>query len=99
MCNIASSRIISLSWGAKKKEPKNSSNSCICVGDCVTVANHGNHSLQLAEICSIDYSTKSAIVKWDVTRKKDSVDLGDCKKYDEMDVSQRKHNQQISILT
>jgi hypothetical protein len=29
-------------------------------------------------------------VKWDVTLKKDMVDLGDCKKYDEMDVSQRK---------
>ncbi len=30
-------------------------------------------------------------MKWDVTLKKDMVDLGDCKKYDELDVSQRKH--------
>ena len=29
-------------------------------------------------------------MKWDVTRKKDIVDLGDCKKNDEMDVSQKK---------
>jgi hypothetical protein len=29
-------------------------------------------------------------VKWDVTWKKDMADLGDCKKYDEKDVSQRK---------
>ncbi len=27
---------------------------------------------------------------WDVTQKKDTVDLGDCKKNDEMDVSQKK---------
>ncbi len=90
LCNIALSRIISLSWGAKKKESKNSRNSCLCVGDRVTVANHGNHWQQPAEICRKDYSTKIAIVKWDVTQKRDPVDLGDCKKYDEVDVSQRK---------
>ncbi len=37
LCNIASSQIISLSWGAKKKESKNSDALCICVGDCVSV--------------------------------------------------------------
>jgi hypothetical protein len=77
LCNIALSTIISLSWGANKKEFKNSPNSCLCVGDHVTVENHGKHWIQLAEICSIDYSTKLAIVKWDVTGKKDTVD---CKK-------------------
>ena len=41
LCNIASSRIISLSWGAKKKESTHSDASCICVGDCVIVENHG----------------------------------------------------------
>jgi hypothetical protein len=40
LCNIASSRIISLSWGAKKKESRNSPDSCICVNDRVTIANH-----------------------------------------------------------
>jgi hypothetical protein len=90
LCNIASSRIISLSCWAKKKESTNSPNSCLCVGDRVTVANHGNHWQQFAVTCSIDYSTKIAIVNWDVTWKKNPVDLGDCKKYDEMDVSQRK---------
>jgi hypothetical protein len=29
-------------------------------------------------------------VKWDITWKKDHVDLGDCKKNDETDVSQKK---------
>ncbi len=73
LCNIASSCIISLSWGAKTKESKNSPDSYLCVGDRVTVANHGKHWIQLAEICSIDKSTKLAVVKWDVTLKKDTV--------------------------
>jgi hypothetical protein len=51
LCNIASSRIISLSWGAKKKESNNSPNSCFHVGDRVTVTNHRNKWLQLAKIC------------------------------------------------
>jgi hypothetical protein len=33
LCNIASSQIISLSWGAKKKESKNSDG--LCVSACV----------------------------------------------------------------
>jgi hypothetical protein len=60
------------------------------VGDRVTVTKHGKHWIQLAKIFSSDKSTKLAVVKWDVTLKKDMVDLGDCKKYDEIDVSQRK---------
>jgi hypothetical protein len=76
--------------GSKDKESKNSPDSCLCVCDHVTVAKHGKHWIQLVKICSIEKITKLAVVKWDVTLKKDTVDLGDCKKYDEMDVSQRK---------
>jgi hypothetical protein len=54
---------ISLSWRAKKKESKNSHDSCLGVGDRVSVANHGNHWIQLAKFCSIDKSTKLAVVK------------------------------------
>ncbi len=61
------------------------------MGDRVTVANHGNHWIQVAKICSIDKRTKLAVVELDVTMKKDTVDLGDCKKYGEMDFSQKKH--------
>ncbi len=32
-------------------------------------------------ISSIDKYTKTAVVKWEETRKKDTVHLGDCKKY------------------
>ncbi len=35
LSNIASYQLISLSWGAKKKESKNSDALCVCVGDHV----------------------------------------------------------------
>jgi hypothetical protein len=80
LCNITSSQIISLSWGAKKKESKNSDALCICVGDCVSVENHGKHWIHLGHIISIDNNTKTAVVKWEETLKKDTINLGDCKK-------------------
>ncbi len=58
--NIASSQIISLSWGAKKKESKNSDALCVCVGDCVSVENHGKHWNCLGHIISIDNNTKNS---------------------------------------
>jgi hypothetical protein len=53
LCNIASSQIISLSWGAKKKEATHSDALCICEGDCVSVENHGKHWIHLGYIISI----------------------------------------------
>jgi hypothetical protein len=91
LCNIVSSQIISLSWGAKKKESTHSDALCICEGDCVSVENHGKHWLHLGHIINIDKSTKTAVVKWEETLKKDTVHLGDCKKYNELDVIPRKH--------
>ncbi len=90
MCNIASSQIISLSLGAKKKESTNFDALCVCVGDRVNVENHGKHWIHLGHIISIDKNTKSAVVKWKETWKKDTVHLGDCKKYNELDVIPRK---------
>jgi hypothetical protein len=43
LCNIASSRIISLSLGAKKKTSTNFDALCICEGDRVSVENNGKH--------------------------------------------------------
>jgi hypothetical protein len=63
LCNIASSQIISLSWGAKKKECKNSDALCVCVGNCVSVENHGKHWIHLGHIISIDKNPKTAVVK------------------------------------
>jgi len=95
LCNIASNRMISLSWGAKKKESSNSTeipsiSSCPCVGDHVIVSNQGSKWKHLAKIVKIFESTLSAVVKWDTTLKKDTVDLADCEKYDVNEASDRK---------
>ena len=54
LCNIASSQIISLSLGAKKKESTNFDALCICEGDHVTVENHRKYWIYLGSIISID---------------------------------------------
>ncbi len=77
--------------GAKKKESINFDALCICEGDRVSVENHGKRWIHLGHIISIDKNTKKAVVKWEETRKKDTVHLGDCKKYNELDVIPRKH--------
>jgi hypothetical protein len=63
---------------------------CVCVGDCVSVENHGKLWIHLGHIISIDKNTKSAVVKWEETWKKDTVHLGDCKKYNKLDIIPRK---------
>jgi hypothetical protein len=53
--------------------------------------NHQKHCINLEHIISIDKNTKTAVVKWEETLKKYTVHLGDCKKYDKLDVIPRKH--------
>ncbi len=53
---------------------------CICEGDPVSVEKHDKHWIHLGCIISMDKNTKTAVVKWKETRKKDTVHLGDCKK-------------------
>jgi hypothetical protein len=74
-----------LSWGAKKKESTNFVALCVCVGDCVSVENHGKHWIHLGHIISIDKNTKTGVVKWEETLKKDTIHLGDCKKYNKLE--------------
>jgi hypothetical protein len=90
LCNIASSRIISLSLGAKKKESTNFDALCICEGDRVSVENHGEHWIHLGYIISIDKNTRTAVVKWEETLKRDTVHLDDCKNYNKLDIIPRK---------
>jgi hypothetical protein len=95
LCNIASDRLTSLSWGAKKKESTNSNESPSnssrpCVGDHVIMSNRGSKWQHLGTIVKIFESTSSAVVKWDTTLKKDKVDLADCKRYDVDEISIRK---------
>jgi hypothetical protein len=67
LCNIASSQIISLSLGAKKKESTYCDALWVCVGDLVSVKNHGKHWIHLGHIIIIEKNTKSAVVKWEET--------------------------------
>ncbi len=90
MCNFASSQNMSLAFGRKKKESTNFDALCICEGDRGSMQNHGKHWIHLGHIISIDKNTKTAVVKWEETWKKDTVHLGDCKKYNELDVIPRK---------
>ncbi len=98
LSNIASNRTISLSWGSKKKDTKNSEckvSPCIdatslSVGDLVVVSNHGTKWTHHAKIVSINESTSSAVAKWNSNSKKDLVDLVDCMKYDQICVSKIK---------
>jgi hypothetical protein len=55
------------------------------------VENHGKHWIRLGHIISIDKKTKTTVVKWEETQKKETVHLGDCQKYNELDVNPRKH--------
>ena len=62
LCNIASNRLISLSWGSKKKESSKSTetpyiSTCPCVGDHVIVSNQGSKWDHLAKIVEIIEST------------------------------------------
>jgi hypothetical protein len=96
--NIASFQTISLSWGAKKKEPTHSDALCVCVGDSVSVENHEQHWIHLGQIISIDKNTKTAVVKWEEILKKDTINLGDCKKYNKLNVIQGNVNLSISFV-
>ncbi len=74
-----------------KKESTHSDALCICEGDHVSVENHGKYWIHLGHIViSIDKDTKTAVVKWEETRKKDTVQLGDYKKCNKLDIIQRK---------
>jgi hypothetical protein len=62
------------------------------------VENHGKHSIHLGLIISIDKNTKTAVVKWEETLKKDTVHLGDCKKSKNWRTFQGNVNLQISFV-
>jgi hypothetical protein len=91
VCNIGSNCIVALTWGPKKKESLNSNDTLLCVGDRVIVLNHGDKWIHLARIVEINKITLSAVVKWDTSLHKDTVDLADCQKYDNEVISNRKH--------
>jgi hypothetical protein len=56
----------------------------------VIVLNHGDKWIHLARIVEINKVTSSAVVKWDTSLRKDTVDLADCQKYDNGVILNRK---------
>ena len=106
LSNTGSNRIVALTWGCKKKESLNSNDTLcnassvclnsdytlLCVVDCVIVLNHGDKWIHLARIVEINKVMLSAVVKWDTSLCKDTVDLADCQKYDNEVISNRKRN-------
>jgi hypothetical protein len=83
LVNLASSRTILLSWGAKKKERKEQRRALfdesLQVGNHVVVKNHGNQWPHKAQIVDIDVENKFALIRWETTQSIDYVDLEDLK--------------------
>ena len=71
LVNLASSGMITLSWGAKKKERKEQRNvlsdASLQVGDLVVVENHSNQWQNKAQIVDIDTENKFALIRWEMT--------------------------------
>jgi hypothetical protein len=72
LVNLASSQMITLSWGAKKKEYKEQrsvlSDEGLQVGDHVFVENHGNQWPHKTQIVNIDMENNFALIKWETTQ-------------------------------
>jgi hypothetical protein len=83
LVNLASSRAITLSWGAKKKERieqrKVLSDEGLQVGNHVVVENQGNQWPHKAQIVDIHMENSLALIRWETTQKIDYVDLEDLK--------------------
>ncbi len=74
LSNLASSRTITLSWGAKKKESINRrsilSDEGLQVGNLVVVENHGKRWPHKAEIVDLDMKINTAWIRCETTQKK-----------------------------
>ena len=61
------------------------------VGEDVIVLNHGSHWQYQGKIVGIDLENDMAMIRWETTRKTESVDIKDLQKYSISDKSPRKH--------
>ncbi len=77
--------MITLSWGAKKKECKEQRrvlfDKSLQVGDLVVVENHGNQWPHKAQIVNIAMENKFALIRWETTQNIDFIDLEDLKRF------------------
>ncbi len=94
LVNLAFSRTMMLSWGAKKKECKEQrrvlSDEGLQVGNHVFVENHGNQWPHKAQIVDIDMKNNFALIKWNTTQNIAYVDLEDLKRFSIDDSAPRK---------
>ena len=60
------------------------------VGEDVIVLNHGSHWQYQGKIVGIDLENDMAMIRWETTRKTESVDIKDLQKYSISDKSPRK---------
>jgi hypothetical protein len=102
LVNLASGRIITLSWGAKEKECKEQrrvlSDEGLQVGDHDFVENHGNQWPHQAQIADIDMDNNFALIRWETTRNIDYVDLEDLKQFS-MDNSAPRNQKSTDFYT
>jgi hypothetical protein len=91
---LASSRTITLSWGAKKKECKEQRrvlfDEILQVGNLVVVENHGNQWPHKAQIVDIDMENKFALIRRETTQNIDYIDFEDLKPFSMDNSAQRK---------
>jgi len=85
--NIGAHSSHMLSWGKKQKSREKFD---FEVGDTVNVSNHGTKWDHLAKVISINVESRSAIVRWETTRKKEEVTLASIKKHIVDATNQRK---------
>jgi hypothetical protein len=82
LCNFSSHRILMVMLGSKRKPITNKGELCgagnnieqIEISDMVTVSNHGN-LFPLVIVKKINSLGKTAKIKWDISRKTDTVEL------------------------
>jgi hypothetical protein len=102
LLNLASSRTITFSWGAKKKEcieqRRVLSDEGLQVGDHVVVENHGNQWPHKAQIVDIDMKNNFALIRWETTQNIDYVDLEDLKRFSLNHATPKNKNLQIFII-
>ena len=79
LSDLGSTRWLKFGWGAKKKDSALSedvsTSDLFSVGEDVIVLNHGNHWEYRGEIVSIDSENDTAMIRWETTRKIESVDI------------------------
>jgi hypothetical protein len=72
LVNLASSQMITLSWGAKKKEHIEQrrvlSDEGLQAGNHVVVENHGNQWPHRAQIVNIEMENNLASIRWETTQ-------------------------------